>query len=178
MVDCYRILISFLMHVLLLDTGWFTPFAAMSRIQPTKDNECTMAFFNPLVNGRMEWLRIPGGTNLTLSNIMCQHKPRHLHKNNQHINSAIVVYADASYYMYNYDRWKSNDRYLSICPGEERKVLMNTAMSCTGETIQLNKYSNVSYDSQYGVYAKTIVKNICPSLRGDLGRNLHVPHSI
>ena len=149
-----------------LNKGWEEIYEAIHRLQPNMNYKCTIAYFNPLFNGQMEWLSVPCSTNITLSNIMCQRKPAS-QQNTIIAGNEVVVYADASYY--NYDSWTSNHTHTdSLCPVEVTKRLMNTVISCTGKTINLTQNNNdiPQNASPYFEYANTIVKTICPSLMG------------
>ena len=147
--------------------GWTDIFTAIHQGHSNTNNNCTFAYFNPLSNSQLEWARINCSTNLSISNIMCRQNS--CPKQNKMTNgNEVVVYADASYY--NYDSWTSNHTHTdSLCPVEVRKRLMNTVISCTGKTINFIHEDNTKprYTSQYFVYANTIVKTVCTSLKGN-----------
>ena len=151
-----------------MNRHWRKLYDTMHKIQPYKKDTCTVAYFNPLANGRMEWTKVQCSMNLTITNIMCQRNAGPQHNRRVLNEPHVAVYADVSYY--NYDSWTINHTHSdSICPVEEGKKLMNVVISCTGEILHLSQDKNVTstYGKQYLKYFNSIVISVCPSLKGD-----------
>ena len=134
--------------------SWDLVYTALSKVQPEKNVNCTIAVFNPMSDGQLEWVRIPCNVILYSSNIVCQSYVDTLSKDTE-----VVMFADS--------RLDSNDHELNESEQStycrSGKYLVFFRISCTGDVQIYNESkTNGSLDMEtYYEFGHKVAKYIC-----------------